>query len=217
MNISVPANVSIATAQLPQAYETAKAALAACASIDECQDWADKAAALASYAKQADDDTLEKMAMRIRARAIRRCGELLKQFDGRPGNAKQSAGDDTLISQRDVAEQAGMSKHQQVQAVRVANVPEEQFNTSVESDKPPTISQLAIMARNAAAAEPQKPAGFQQATHLLGAVRRFADFCRKNNPEAVAHGVMPSEIRETSEEVAVIDVWLDRFVVNLKG
>ena len=40
--------------------------------------WADKAAALASYAKQSEDTTLEKAALRIRARAIRRAGELLK-------------------------------------------------------------------------------------------------------------------------------------------
>lgn len=42
----LPANFSISRAQLPAAYEHAKAALAECASIDECQDWADEAAAL---------------------------------------------------------------------------------------------------------------------------------------------------------------------------
>lgn len=44
--------------------------------------------ALASYAKQADDDTLRKQADRIQARAVRRCGELLKQFDGKGGPLK---------------------------------------------------------------------------------------------------------------------------------
>ena len=47
-------------ARLPEGYETAKRALAACADIDECKDWADRAAALASYAKQAKDTTLAK-------------------------------------------------------------------------------------------------------------------------------------------------------------
>ena len=46
----------VAAARLPVAYEQAKVALAACAKIDECRDWADRAKALASYAKQADDD-----------------------------------------------------------------------------------------------------------------------------------------------------------------
>jgi len=56
-------------------------ALATCERIDECKDWADKAAALASYAKQADDQTLHHLATRISARAIRRAGELLQQFE----------------------------------------------------------------------------------------------------------------------------------------
>ena len=51
---------SIANAQLPEKYEAAKTALAECARIDECKDWADKAHAMASYAKQADDDSLHK-------------------------------------------------------------------------------------------------------------------------------------------------------------
>ncbi len=36
--------------RLPDTYVHAKQALTECSKIDECQDWADKAAALASYA-----------------------------------------------------------------------------------------------------------------------------------------------------------------------
>lgn len=38
-----------------------------------------------------------------------------------------------------------MSKRQQVTAVRVANVPDEQFERVVESDNPPTVTKLADM------------------------------------------------------------------------
>src|SRR5688500_11629904 len=82
---------SIADATLPASYEHAKAALVACDRIDECKSWADKAQALASYAKQADDDTLHRLATRISARAVRRCGELLKDFDGRGSHRKSIA------------------------------------------------------------------------------------------------------------------------------
>src|SRR5262245_29355236 len=68
------------TAMLPEKYVAATKALSECTVIDECKDWADKAAALASYAKQAEDDTLLKMAKRIQARAVRRAGELLKEI-----------------------------------------------------------------------------------------------------------------------------------------
>jgi hypothetical protein len=129
---TVPANVE--HAQLPQAYELAKTALANCVTVDECKDWADKAAALASYAKQANDETLMRQSARIRDRAIRRMGEVLKQFDARPANAeKQSDGSDTLISQREAAEEAGISKRQQVTAVRIANIPEDQFEIARRS------------------------------------------------------------------------------------
>jgi AbiEi antitoxin C-terminal domain len=76
----VPHGLSIANAKLPKIYESARVALAECSRIDECKDWADKAEALASYARQADDDSLRKTADRIQARAIRRCGELLKEM-----------------------------------------------------------------------------------------------------------------------------------------
>ena len=71
---------SIENAQLPVKYVAARTALTECSKMDECQNWADKAKALASYAKQSDDQGLRKLATRIQARAIRRCSELLKQI-----------------------------------------------------------------------------------------------------------------------------------------
>jgi hypothetical protein len=85
---------SITTARLPQTYEAARQALADCQGLDECKDWADKAAALASYAKQAEDETLMKMAARIKARAVRRAGELLQQIEPATGTTKKE-GDHT--------------------------------------------------------------------------------------------------------------------------
>jgi hypothetical protein len=82
--------IEIASARLPATCEQAKIALVA--SIDECQDWANKAEALASYAKMADDDSLRQLADRIQARAVRRMGELLKQFDGRGGDSTKTDG-----------------------------------------------------------------------------------------------------------------------------
>jgi hypothetical protein len=49
----------VETAQLPESYEAAKRAIAKCARLDECSEWADKAAAIASYARQADDVELQ--------------------------------------------------------------------------------------------------------------------------------------------------------------
>jgi hypothetical protein len=64
----------------------------------------------------------------IQARAVRRCGELLKQFDGKGRNQHTEDSRAAPTTQRQVAKAAGLSKDQQVTAVRVANVPQDRFD-----------------------------------------------------------------------------------------
>ena len=77
----------------------------------------------------------------MRNRALLRGGELRKQFGAR-GDHRKTEGDHGS-SQREMARAAGMSEHQQLQAVRVANVPDDAFQAAVEGDKPPTVTALA--------------------------------------------------------------------------
>jgi hypothetical protein len=137
---------SIENAPLPVVYENAKTALANCDKLDECKDWADKSAALASYAKQAKDDAMYRMAVRIQSRAIRRAGELLSEIEKQQGANQNIRDADGLkvLTRTDVAKDAGMSTRQQKTAIRVASIPQPEFNQAVESDKPPTITKLAI-------------------------------------------------------------------------
>ena len=80
---------------------------------------ADKSQALASYARQADDETLFKLARRIQARAVRRVGELLKLHrTGPKGGRPANGGDRPTVSQRAVAAAAGISKKREVTAAR---------------------------------------------------------------------------------------------------
>jgi len=91
--------------------------------------WADKAEAMASYARQARDETLRKMADRIQARAIRRCGELLKQIEPAKNQYDASAREGAHPSTRtQAAESAGLSEHQRKTALRVASVPQHEFD-----------------------------------------------------------------------------------------
>lgn len=115
----------IATAKLPAAYTVAKRALAECGKVDECKDWVDKAAVLGSYARQSKDESLFKAAARIQARAIRRCGELLKEFEANHGgrSSKETSTDaDTSLTRKQTAENAGLSKLQKDTALRVATI-----------------------------------------------------------------------------------------------
>src|ERR1019366_7293595 len=97
--------------------------------------------ALSSYARQAEDESLHLYADRIQGRAIRRCGELLKQIE--PSKGGQPTHDGAGTSRTKAATDAGLSERQKVTALRVASVPQEDFERQIESASPPTITELA--------------------------------------------------------------------------
>jgi hypothetical protein len=195
---------SISNAKLPAAYSVAKKALAECEKIDECKDWADKAAALASYAKQSKDESLFKMATRIQARAIRRCGELLKEIEtmqGKRTDLEPSNGDDTrLETRKSAAEKAGLSKRQKDTALRVANVPKEEFEAQIESESPPTVTALAEQGTQKKVFDPfdlmDSGISFEDhklATHVIGVGQELSKFIVTASPEKVWRGLRDYE------------------------
>ena len=227
---------SAQNARLPAVYEQARTALAECSRIDECAEWANKAEALASYARQAEDSSLRQMADRIQARAIRRCGELLKQIpDGKSQGRNQHVEGDkaaltTLPTRTEAASEAGLSTHQQRTAIRVANVPADVFEREVESPEPPTVTTLAKMGTQPRPAPPAPPpapprplvdlkgiapADFSVGTKAWGQLGHFAEFCRATDAAQAANGMRRSEINNMRAAVATIDAWLDAFVTRL--
>lgn len=206
---------------LPKTYENAKLALSQCNNIDECKDWKDKAAALASYAKQASDDTLHKYAMRITNRATRRCGELLKQFDARGGD--QYHKDETVVdhsfvlSQNEVAKDAGLSQYQQAIAIRIANIPEDKFNELVESDNVPTMTKLADMGKKQIInkfKETPKP-GFLDALYMSGAIEDLAKMMKEHDALYIIGGAEERHIKAIKENIKTIENWFDNFMINV--
>ena len=57
-----------------------------------CKERADRMAALASYGRQANDQILVHMAMKIRARTIRKAGELQRQIELQRGGGNRRSG-----------------------------------------------------------------------------------------------------------------------------
>lgn len=215
---NVPAAVD---ARLPVSYEAAQKALAECSRVDECKDWSDKAAALASYARQAKDNTLHNLALRIQARAQRRMGELLKQVprgDADGANLVQHRRAATVppVTRTQVARDAGLSDRQRKTALRVASVPEPTFTAAVESPQPPTVTALAAMGTSSrpAALEPDvRPADPATELRALGMLRDLAAFCATHDAAGIAIACRdPDAARGHVEE---IDRWLDRFVTRL--
>lgn len=190
---------NVDSAPLPANYERAKTALAEAVELDECKQWADKAAALASYARQAKDDSLQKMAMRIHGRAVRRAGELLREIEPARGAhwGSKRDGTDPSISRTAAAREAGLSERQRKTAIAVAGIDADTFEAAIESDAPPTVTELRRMAPKERPAHPlkreidalfgdltQDPQAFEAATHMLGAFARLLADYRQSPPVA---------------------------------
>jgi hypothetical protein len=218
--IILPDNLpSASSARLPEVYAHAKQALEACVKIDECQDWADKAEAMASYARQANDDAMHKMADRIQARAIRRCGVLLKEVEPAKNQYDASAREGTRPSRSKAAEDAGLSEHQRKTALRVANVPEAEFERAVESDKPPTVTYLA---EEGTAKKPlvdlgdRNPEEFAEATRLIGLI---AHIKRSGDPidiDLAVRGLSKQDKIGLITALIVAEDWLQRVTVKVR-
>mgnify|MGYP000926174110 CR=1 FL=1 len=223
--MNAPALIPISTAQLPRTYEAAKRALSECSEVDECKDWADKAAALASYAKQSQDDQLERMAQRIRARAVRRQGELLSQFETAQG-ARNDLPTSVLEGQKlrsDAAREAGISPKQAQTAVRIASVPEAEFEAQVEAPKPATLTQLAQQGMQRRAAPPpdpqtwlkgRDPKAFSRALHFTGDITNYADAAAKWDL-SVLHDLDDDQRMEIRNALRRIDATHDHIATRI--
>ncbi len=213
---------SIAQAKFPISYTAAKTALAKCNKLDECSEWANKADAMASYAKQADDKSLYNMAVRIRARAIRRCGELLQKIESnKGGRPKKTSVHKVWVSKKAVATKAGLSHKQQHTAQRLSKVPVEEFEEDIESDNPSSIAELAAKGtkkkeKPVIDLEGRDPDEFHLATQARGALQRFAKFAEKADQNAVVRGSFPRERRQLKEWTIKSCDWCERLIGALK-
>lgn len=221
---------SVNDARLPARYEAARIAIRECGKVDECKDWADKAQALASYAKQSKDKELENTAMRIRARAIRRCGELLKEVERAQGARTdlrpRTATDPRFPSRKDAATGAGLSPRQAKSAIRVANVPEDDFDEQVDSDTPPTVTALAEQGKRSR--DPLRQAkplyeqmgisieAFQAGMYVPGGAETYLNNLERYDAATVAEGVIARNHQERMRSlIERIDAYHDRLMAKL--
>jgi hypothetical protein len=207
-------------AWLPENYVKARTAISECDSIDECLSISDKAAALASYARQARDKTLEDSCKRIYARATQRAGELLKEQKaskgGRPSkktkagtrpSSETGADAHPSSSRKAAAQAAGMSDHQRKTALRVAAVPKDEFEKKVESNNPPSVTELAELGTKHIAKDDdaQEFASSIQARRTL---HQMAEIAKRSDAEVMVRGASESELKEIEDNIEVVRTWL---------
>jgi hypothetical protein len=116
----------------PENYQLMIEAINNCFSVDDCAEWANKAAAAAAYYKQSQDKTLEEKALRIRLRAQLKCWELIKELRGN---------------------EAIFPPQQRVQLNKAVKVPVSHRNFLINDSPPITLTRLAKIGSG----EPDEP------------------------------------------------------------
>jgi len=200
---------------LPQNYKAAQRELAQLTRTDECQRWADKARALASYALQAKDQSLFQYAQRVQARAIRRGGELFQKI--KPAKNQHDARTGTGTSRKEAAAAAGVSKRQKDTMLRVASVPDADFERQVESEKPPTVTELARQGTKVIDFRGRSTTNqFKAATQALAKIEEFAAFAQAHDAIEVAKGVGVKEFARAQRHLKIVETWLLLFGSTLQ-
>lgn len=235
---NMPDPAAIRSARLPETYEVAKLAIRQCAEVDECQKWANQAEALASYARQMGDDELRKMADRIQARAIARAGAILKEIEarhtGRPkklGTVADPNFDPAAffenpisilgpITRKQAATDAGLSERQRKTALRVANIPEREFEEAIDSEDPPTVTELAERGRQPRPKplvdlEGIEPKDYQQGTRLLGLLGNFRREAESIDVIASLRGLKEFERANLANDSAICLEWIQRLIERI--
>lgn len=109
-------------------YDQARSALAECRRIDEVKDIADKALALAAYARQIHDPDMECWVAEIRVRARRRLGELSAALETARGKRQVLS---STGKKSDALAAAGISLTESHRCELLARVPAEQFDAYI--------------------------------------------------------------------------------------
>ncbi len=139
--MAVPAPVGWERAKLPALYSQAIRILAECESVDECRRWNAQAEAIASYYRQAHDETLVALAQRIKLRAWRRIGELIGEADRTIDNATEMPmGGQAKRTGTVLGEASGLNPHEIRNARKIARIDSEKFERMTESPAPPSMN-----------------------------------------------------------------------------
>lgn len=118
---------------VPALYQRMQIAIAECYSIDDCQNIATQAAAIAAYYKQIKDDESVKQFLKIKIRAWRRIGEIL--IESRVDKSKCETTAEYIrklrFSFKGQKEVENLSDNSFRQALRIVEVPKDFFEQNV--------------------------------------------------------------------------------------
>ena len=200
-------------------YNKAKHALIECDTIDQCREIKNRAEAIKAYSVQARDDELKKIAQRIQLRAIKRMGDLLLEIPSGEGlnqNIHTGSGMDVSETRTSVAEDAGLTKRQKDTAIKLGNIPNEEFEVMVESPEPPTITSLMDKPKQPPR-PPKPPTTFDAYISISSLMQALAESCKKYSPAMVRRVDHPlvaksNAIPGTERDCLVVYNWIKEYL-----
>lgn len=186
---------------------------------------------MASYAKQAQDETLYNHAVKIRTRATNQCGVLLKQHPKATTNHKGNKGDKKTPApgfskgRTQAAKDAGLSRRQAETAIAIASIPKKKFEALVESPKPPTITKLAEIGTKKRKERQVRldeigsrdPGDFRQMLNGFGLIERMAEKSDGYDVEAMVRGSRAKDRRACLRNIETSKKWLSKLERRLKA
>ena len=118
-------------------YDAARYALSVAVEVDEVKDIRDKAAAMAAYARQAQDKELLQWATEIKVRAERRAGEMMRDMEKNTGAKGIGPIAVTRLDRNQAPTLAdmGISKNESSRWQKLAAVSDEKFEEAVAAAK----------------------------------------------------------------------------------
>lgn len=209
----VPAKIN---APLPARYDAMCRAIDAAFEIDEVKEYRDQALAFEVYSRQAKNSEAERRACEIRLRAERKAGELLRKQEKAKGAAGNPRGRGAPIVRSDDPTthlptlcDLGVSKQQSSDWQRLAEVPQEQFDTALaDPDRKPTTA--GIIAAGETEKHPERIPVSREAQWLWG---RLKDFERNNllskNAVAVLQTMTPEMLDDVHRLAPQVANWLN--------
>jgi hypothetical protein len=227
MMISAPQRNLVAKAvRMPVIYEDAVRDLIACQTLDEAQYFADKAEALAAWARIHKSDQAGVEAKRLKLYAWKRIGELAREL--RPGgpastrhpNAKLTGYhrfQGRLPGPKSILAEHGLSTTQSQASLRLSRMPKEQFDAAVNSPRPPSALTLGTYGK-------YSTKEWEEFSTTFSSTRSF---CRRHNPCDFAkslkteeflrrrQGRLRSEVAMARELALEITEWIDQFEQHL--
>lgn len=180
-------------------YESMRTAIMLCEKVDEIAQLADQAVAAQAYFRQSQDVENEMQASRIRVRAERRLGEVLRRMAeaGERASGRNLAGkasDGSVLVSRDATPERqptladlGIPRDRASRAMQLAEVPQEEFEAALEQ---PQVAQPRRILAERKPTPPPKPSPLVPIDHTLslwGKVRELGSELEAGNLPPLEH------------------------------